>query len=295
VRVLVTGGAGVIGSHLVERLLAEECEVSVVDDLSTGRLHYLQEARRGPSRLGFQRLDVISNALERAVAKARPDVVCHLASRAQPVGSEDPVADTMTEVVGTARVLEACAAHGVGKLVFATHLDDRHLPAPSSFVAAKRGAEQLLRSWGHTHGLRWTVLALARVVGPRQDPADPRHLEARVADWMLESAPVTLAGGPARAADLLAVEDAVDAFVRALSRGDGERIEIGSGTATSQGEVVTALAQLTAWAGEPAWLASDPPPAPRLADIEAAARALGWAPRVPTADALARLVGWLRG
>lgn len=294
-KVLVTGGAGVTGSHLADRLLTEGCDVAVVDDLSTGRLHHLQRARRDfPSRLAFQRLDVVSDAMERAMAKIRPDVVCHLASRGESAGEEDPVADAMTEVVGTARVLEACTAHDVGKIVFATGLDDRHEPARTSHAAARRGAEQLLRSWAHRHGLRWTVLALGRVVGPRQDPADARNVVARVADWMLEGAPVTLAGGAGLAWDLVGVDDVVSAFVAALEGGDGARVEVGSGAATSQSELVATLAELTAWPGEPNWLPAPPPPPPRLADVATGA-ALGWSPRVPVAHALEALVDWLRG
>lgn len=293
-RVLVTGGAGVVGSHLVERLLDDGHEVTVADDLSTGRLHHLQDARRDPDkRLTFQRVDVTSNALERTIAKARPEVVMHLASRADPHGGDDPVADAMTDVIGTANLIEACRLHDVGKIVYAGHLDDRRGPAATAFLAGKRAAEEYLRALGEA-GPRWTILSIGEVYGPRQDPATPRHLVARLADWMRERAPITLAGGPDRAWDLIAVDDVVEAFVLALERGDGRRVDVGSGVPTTQAELVGALAKLTAWTGEPDWLPAATAEPPRVADLSRA-EALGWTPRLSLEEGLRALLAWLRG
>lgn len=297
-RILVTGGAGVVGSHLVDRLLAEGHQVTAADDLSSGKLHYLHEARQDPDkRFTFQRVDVVSTALEVTVAKARPEVVVHLASRADPHGGDDPTRDAMVDVVGTVNLIEACRAHDVRKVVYAGHLDDRSAAPGTPFLAGKRAAEEYLRALGGTGpgtGPSWTILSLAEVYGPRQDPAVPRHLVARLADWMRERAPVTLAGGPDRAWDLLAVEDAVEAFVLAIDAGDGMRVDVGTGTPTTQAQLVTTLAELTAWTGEPNWLAADPAPAPLLADL-GRATALGWRPRVPLEDGLRSLLAWLRG
>lgn len=293
-RILVTGGAGVIGSHLVDRLLADGHQVTAADDLSSGRLHYLQDARRDPDkRFTFQRVDVVSNALEVTVAKARPEVVMHLASRADPQAADDPTRDAMVDVVGTVNMIEACRAHDVRKIVFAGHLDDRGGPPATPFLAGKRAAEEYLRALSGG-GPRWTILSLAEVYGPRQDPAMPRHLVARLADWMRERAPVTLAGGPDRSWDLVAVQDVVDAFVLAMDGGDGQRIDIGCGSPTTQAQLAATLAELTAWTGEPQWLAADPPTPPLLANL-GRADALGWAPRVGLQDGLRALLGWLNG
>src|SRR5688572_15731839 len=121
-RVLVTGGAGFIGSNLTDRLLAEGHEVTVVDDLSTGKLVNLNDARRNPDLpLSFQRVDLTSNALERVVEKAEPEVVLHLAAQIDVRSSvADPVRDAMVNIVGTVNLLECARRYGVRKIVMTT-------------------------------------------------------------------------------------------------------------------------------------------------------------------------------
>src|SRR5688500_733538 len=107
-RVLVTGGSGFIGSNLTDRLLAEGHEVTGVDDMSTGKLHDLPQARRHPALpLSFQRVDITSSALDRVMAKAEPEIVLHLAAQIDVRRSvEDPVHDAMVNIVGTVNLLE---------------------------------------------------------------------------------------------------------------------------------------------------------------------------------------------
>src|SRR5688572_18652708 len=186
-RVLVTGGAGFIGSNLTDRLLAEGHEVTVVDDLSTGKLLNLNEARRNPDLpLSFQRVDITSNALERVVEKAEPEIVIHLAAQIDVRRSvEDPIRDAMVNVVGTVNLLEASRRHGVRKIVMATsggciygEPEPHELPIAedypghphSPYGASKRGVEEYLYMYDALYGLRWTSLAFANVFGRRQDP-----------------------------------------------------------------------------------------------------------------------------
>src|SRR3990170_2195726 len=119
-RVLVTGGAGFIGSMLVDRLLAHGHEVFVVDDLSSGKLANLDDARRERS-VHFHRFDIGSEKVREAVSPARPGGVCHLAAQpAVPVSVSDPILDARVNVVGLLNVLEACVAGGVRKVVFSS-------------------------------------------------------------------------------------------------------------------------------------------------------------------------------
>ncbi len=120
--VLVTGGAGFIGSMLTDRLLAEGHKVTVVDDLSTGKLHNLDDARRNPDLpLVFQRIDLVSDGLERVVARAQPEVILHLAAQIDVRRSvADPVRDAKINVLGTVNLLEIARQHGTRKIVMAT-------------------------------------------------------------------------------------------------------------------------------------------------------------------------------
>jgi len=167
-RVLVTGGAGFIGSNLVDRLLADGHDVTVFDNLSTGKLANLSDARRQVDLpLDFVRIDITSDALEPALAKVRPEVVLHLAAQIDVRSSvADPVHDAMVNVIGTVNLLEASRRHGVSKLVHTTSggciygeppLED--LPVAetypghphSPYGASKRGVEEYLHTFQARH------------------------------------------------------------------------------------------------------------------------------------------------
>jgi UDP-glucose 4-epimerase len=312
-RALVTGGAGFIGSNLVDRLLADGCEVTVVDDLSTGKLHNLQAARRNPDLpLSFQRLDITSDALDRAVAKARPDVVVHLAAQIDVRRSvEDPVRDALVNVVGTVNLLEACRRHDVTKVVFTTSggciygepgLDE--LPVAetypghplSPYGASKRGVEEHFHAFEALYGLRWTSLALANVYGPRQDPLGEAGVVGMFAGRMLDGRDVTIYGDGEQTRDFVFVADVVEALVAATMRADGHRLNIGTSQRTSVNALFTELADITGYTKHPSYA---PPRSGELLhaalDISAAGAELGWAPRTSLRDGLQQTVDWVGG
>jgi UDP-glucose 4-epimerase len=174
-RVLVTGAAGFIGSHLVDALLAEGHEVVGVDDFSTG-----SNAR---DDIDIWRMDVADPALVDRVAAAGPEVVCHLAAQVSVrVSVADPLADARTNVVGTANVLEAARAAGSRKVVFTSSCAvygvpdalpvpaDAELRPASPYAASKVSGEVYARTYAALHGLSYTILTLANVYGPRQTP-----------------------------------------------------------------------------------------------------------------------------
>lgn len=312
-RVLVTGGSGFIGSHLVDRLLADGHEVAVADDLSTGKLTNLLQARRNPDLpLSFHRLDITSTGLEQLVARVKPEVVCHLAAQIDVRASvADPVHDAMVNVVGTVNVLEACRRHGVGKVVNTTSggciygepaLDE--LPVAedypghphSPYGAGKRGVEEYLHTYEALYGLRWTSLALGNVYGPRQDPGGEAGVVAIFGGRMLEGRGITIFGDGEQTRDFVYVGDVVDAFVAALERGEGLRVNIGTGAPTSVNELCAALVDLTGYTKAPSYA---PPRDGELAhialDVGRAAEALGWKPRHTLREGLAATLDWLRG
>ncbi|HWB72568.1 MAG TPA: NAD-dependent epimerase/dehydratase family protein [Egibacteraceae bacterium] len=312
-RVLVTGGAGFIGSTLVDRLLAEGHEVTVVDDLSTGKLANLAQARRDPELpLTFQRLDITSDALERVVARSRPQVVFHLAAQIDVRRSvDDPVRDAMVNVVGTVGLLEACRRHGADKVLLATSggciygepdvealpIDEDHPGHPvSPYGASKRGVEEYLHAYASLYGLRWTSLALGNVFGPRQDPLGEAGVVSIFGGRMLADEPVTIYGDGEQTRDFVFVDDVVHAFVLAMERGHGLRLNIGTGQRTSVNRLFAELADLTGY-GRPARHA-----APRLGelrdialDARLAVAELGWKPWTTLREGLAATVGWLGG
>ncbi|MDP8969394.1 MAG: SDR family NAD(P)-dependent oxidoreductase [Actinomycetota bacterium] len=312
-RVLVTGGAGFIGSTLVDRLLAEGHEVTVVDDLSTGKLANLAQARRDPQLpLSFQRLDVTSDALERVVAKARPQVVLHLAAQIDVRRSvADPVHDAMVNVVGTVQLLEACRRHGTAKIVLATSggciygepeagelpVAEDHGGHPASpYGASKRGVEEYLHAYAALYGLRWTSLALGNVFGPRQDPLGEAGVVSIFAGRMLADQPVAIYGDGEQTRDFVFVDDVVHAFVLAMERADGLRLNIGTGERTSVNRLFDELAAITGYARPAVY---SPPRPGELRDIALDARLasgeLGWKPWTSLRDGLEATVGWLRG
>ncbi|MGH3924356.1 MAG: NAD-dependent epimerase/dehydratase family protein, partial [Pseudonocardiaceae bacterium] len=303
-RALVTGGAGFIGSHLVDRLLDNGHEVTVVDGFSTGKLVNLEPARlRFGDRLQIRALDVTSADLTSAVAQACPDAVLHLAAQIDVRRSvEDPVGDAMINVVGTVRLLEACRRHGVGKIVFTTSggciygepdpselpIDETYPGHPHSpYGASKRGVEEYLHAYAALYGLRWSSLALANVFGPRQDPSGEAGVVSIFGGRMLRGQPVTIFGDGEQTRDFVYVDDVVQAFVLALDRGDGLRLNVGTGVATSVNALFHALSDVTGNGAKPQYSPERPGELRHIAlDARLAGAQLGWKPQTGLCDGL---------
>jgi UDP-glucose 4-epimerase len=320
VRVLVTGAAGFIGSHLVDRLLADGEEVVALDNLSSGSLANLAEARR--SRLGklsFHRADVTSAAVTEIVARTRPEVVFHLAAQVDVRKSvKDPVHDAMVNVVGTVNLLEATRAAGARKFVFTssggciygepdeTRLpvteDQIHLPQAmpeSPYGVSKKVVLDYLRYYRAVHGLDYTALALANVYGPRQEPAGDVGLEGQVVAVfcrkMLAGRPCTIYGDGTQTRDFVYVDDVVSAFVATRDAGGGELVNVGSGTELAINELHDRLAELTGTRFDPLRAAARKGELERIAvDCTKAGSVLGWRPTTELADGLKQTVAWFR-
>ena len=312
-RVLVTGGAGFIGSNLTDRLLAEGHEVTVVDNLSTGKLHNLHQARRNPDLpLSFQRVDITSNALERVFAKAEPEVVLHLAAQIDVRRSvDDPVHDAMVNVVGTVNLLETSRRHGVRKIVMATsggciygEPEASELPVAedypghphSPYGASKRGVEEYLYTYAALYGLQWTSLALANVYGRRQDPLGEAGVVSIFGGRMLTGDPVTIFGDGEQTRDFVYVDDVVHAFVLAMERGDGLRFNIGTGEQTSVNQLFAELATITGYQQQATYAEERTGELRHIAlETRLAAAELGWKPWTTLPEGLADTVGWIKG
>ena len=291
--VLVTGGAGFIGSHTVDRLRADGHRVTVLDDLSTGQRLNLA-AHLGHPDFALVVADVaapLASPLADAVARLGPiERVVHLAAQVSVVRSlADPAEDLRVNVGGTLQVLEYARAHGVRSLVFASSAavygDVDALPvsesAPTSplspYGVHKLASELHLRAYGATYGLATAPLRFFNVFGPRQDPQSPYSGVISIfLARALAGAPLLVHGDGAQTRDLVFVGDVVEHIVRALFRDDlrGAPINVGTGREVS----VRALAELAVrFANSNSAITHGPP---RLGDIARScadvARARAW-------------------
>lgn len=309
--VLVTGGAGFIGSTLVDRLLAEGARVDVIDDLSTGSLANLGDARSLPGRqFSFHRLDVSSPAVMDLIAHRRPDVVFHLAAQADVrVSVARPVFDATVNILGTLQICEGALAAGVHKVVFAASggtlygtpeeipVREAHPQRPESpYGVAKKAAVDYLHYYREVRGLEYTALALANVYGPRQDPHGEAGVVSIFAGKLLNRERPVIYGDGLQTRDFVYVDDVVDAFVRSIDKGGGLICNIGTGVETSVQQLYDTMARLTGFK-EPARY--EPPRTgelqrsaldPGRADIH-----LGWKPWTSLDEGVARTLEHFKG
>ncbi len=309
-KALVTGGAGFIGSTLTDRLLVEGWDVDVVDDLSTGSLANLADARAGAGgRFSFHRLDIRSAAVTDLIAHRKPDVIYHLAAQADVrVSVARPTFDAEVNIIGTLNVCQGALAAGAKKVVFASsggtiYGTPEHLPVreghpqrpESPYGVAKKAAGDYLHYYREIHGLEYTALAFANVYGPRQDPHGEAGVVAIFVGLMLAKQRATIFGDGSQTRDFVFVDDVVDALVRAAERGSGLIINIGTGVETSVNELYASIARAV---GYPDPAANAPARAGELArsalDPGRAEIHLGWKPFTSLDDGVAATLEWFR-
>jgi UDP-glucose 4-epimerase len=309
-KLLVTGGAGFIGSALVDRLVAEGHDVEALDDLSTGSLANLADARAERSRrFAFHQVDVRDPHVIDLMVRRAPEVVLHLAGQPHvPAAVAGPAADADVTVRGTVNVLEGARRAGARKVVVASsaslygEVPARQLPAKESQPlapcspagASARAVLEYLRVYRHLHGLEHTALALANVYGPRQRPDGEAAVVAAFSSRLLAGEACTVHGDGEQNRDFVFVDDCVDALVRAVGRGDGLLVNVGTGVQTTINDLYAAVAA-TIGADRPArTAAARPGDVGRSAlDPGRAAIQLGWSPWTPLAEGIARVVEWL--
>jgi UDP-glucose 4-epimerase len=295
-RALVTGGAGFIGSTLVDRLLAEGHEVDVVDNLSTGSLTNLAAARASAGgALTIHQLDICLPDVIALIERRRPEVIFHLAAQADVrVSVERPAFDAEVNVVGSLNILEGARAAGSERVVFAASggtlygdPDPSDLPVRESmphrplspYGVSKKAVLDYLVAYRALHALEFAALALANVYGPRQDPHGEAGVVAIFAERLVHGRPVTIFGDGDQTRDFVYVDDVVDAFVRAAARGGGLICNIGTGQETSVNDLYRAMAAAAGSTAEPVYAPARPGELARnVLDVERAAMQLGWRP-----------------
>ena len=306
-KALVTGGAGFIGSTLVDRLLADGHDVVVVDDFSSGSRANLEQADAADVR----EVDIRDEAVGQAIVETAPEVVFHLAAQADVrVSVARPTHDASINVIGLLNVLEGARQAGSRKVVFASsggtiygEPDPSVLPVDESnpelpiapYGVAKKVGTDYLRAYQAVHGLDWTSLALANVYGPRQDPHGEAGVVAIFAGLLLEGKPCTVFGTGEQTRDYVYVDDVVDAFAKAADAGSGELFNIGTGQETSVNELYAAMAAAAGVDAPPTYAPARPGELDRSClDAGKAQRELGWTPQVPLAEGVQATIAWTR-
>jgi UDP-glucose 4-epimerase len=318
--VMVTGAAGFIGSHLVDRLLTEGEEVLGVDDLSSGALANLSGARSSQiGKFRFQRVDITSTALGDLIKRTKPRLIFHLAAQVDVRKSvRDPLRDATINVIGSLNLLQAAKEAGAEKVVFTTsggtiygEPDESRLPVTeeqvylpeavpeSPYGVSKKVMLDYLRYFEKVQGLDFTALALSNVYGPRQEPAAEIGLEGQVVAIfcrkMLGGRPCTIYGDGTQTRDFVYVDDVVGAYLAARDKGSGELINVGSGRELSVNELFAQLKELTSSRYEPVYGAARPGELQRIVvDPSKAADVLGWRPTTELSDGLKQTVAWFR-
>lgn len=302
-KVLVTGGAGFLGSHVTDRLLQEGYRVAVVDNLASGKKENVNPKAK------FYKLDILDKKLAGVFQKEKPDTVFHFAAHIEArVSVVDPLADAKTNILGTLNVLEQCRKYKAGKILFASsggevYGEAETIPTPETYRAkplspygvAKLAAEQYCAVYSRLFGLQYIGLRFGNVYGPRQNPNGEAGVVAIFANQMLQNKPVSIHGTGKQTKDYIFISDAIEAAMKAFHQNVTDVVNIGTGKETSVLEIFSALKKFTGYGAKAKHV---PLPAigfPRgsLA-IQKAKKDLDWQPKVDLQEGLQTTVQWFQ-
>ncbi|MGD8237760.1 MAG: NAD-dependent epimerase/dehydratase family protein [Armatimonadota bacterium] len=303
-KIVVTGGAGFIGSHLADRCLGEGHEVVIIDDLSTGfRRNVNPDAN-------FVEMDIRDRERVFGVfGREQPQAVFHLAAQMDVRRAvEDPVFDAECNVFGSLNLMMAAAEARVRKFVFAAtggamYGETDVIPTPEEqmvrpvtpYGVSKRTAELYLHCFHVNEGLRYVSLRYGNVYGPRQNPKGEAGVVAIFAGLMLDGKQPTVFGDGTSTRDYVFVDDVVDANVAALNGGDAEIYNVGTGRETRLQEIFDAAKDATGYAGEARHAPERKGELHRSGlDISKAREQLGWSPKTGLAEGIAATVAYWR-
>lgn len=303
-KVLVTGGAGFIGSHVVDTLISAGYEVVVVDDLSTGRLSNLNPAAT------FYQVDIRSPQLAEVFEKERPDYVDHHAAQMDVRRSiADPLFDAEVNVIGSINLIECCRRYDVKRLVYistggAVYGEPEYLPCDEAhpvnpicpYGASKHTVEHYLFMYSQNYGLDYVVLRYPNVYGPRQDPHGEAGVVAIFTGQMLAGGQVVINGDGEQQRDFVFVEDCARANLMAMTNQNANQIfNLGYGRGTTVNEIFATLKRITGYqlpavhgpakVGETRQI---------YLDATRAQKDLGWQPTVDLEEGLQQTVDYFK-
>lgn len=302
-KILVTGGAGFIGSHLVDRLIQEGHEVVVVDNLSSGKRKNVNRDAR------LYKVDIQSSRLASVFRKERPSLVMHLAAQISVRRSvENPVFDTQVNVLGTLNVLEQAVQHGTRKMIFASsggaiYGEQEMFPAPEShptrplspYGISKLTGEHYLDYYQRVSGIQCVSLRYSNVFGPRQDPHGEAGVVAIFTQKMLSGEQPIINGNGRQTRDFIYVEDVVEANLAVMGKDVVGIYNVGTAQETSVNDLFRMLADLTECGLKPVHGPAKKGEQTRsVVDPTKLRQELGWEPRVSLQEGLKRTVEYFR-
>jgi len=301
-KVLIAGGAGFIGSHVVDALIQQGYQVVVVDNLSTGRLENINPATT------FYQVDICNSELEGIFEKERPEFVNHQA--AQTViqkSNEDPAFDAKQNILGSLNLILQCLRFGVKKIVYASSagiygepkyrpVDENHPVTPISYYGiSKHTVEHYLHLCHLENSLSYTVLRYANIYGPRQSPKGEAGVVAIFTNQMLQGERPSIFGKGDKTRDYVYVADVVMANLLAMERSVNGIYNIGTEVETSDQEMFNLLAELTGYQSNPHYASVRKGEIYKISlDWSKAQKEFGWQPRFLLREGLRETVNYYR-
>ena len=302
-KILVTGGAGFIASHVSEGYLRAGHAVVIVDDLSTGKRENI------PSAAKFYDCDVTDLAsIEQIIAEERPEIINHHAAQMDVRRSvREPLFDAKVNIVGGLWLLELAVKYKVRKLLYASTggasygevdtvpVDETHPTAPiCHYGVSKVTLERYLFLYKHLYGLNYTVMRYPNVYGPRQNPHGEAGVVAIFALQMLKGDQPTIFGDGSKTRDYVFIDDIVAANVALLKRGDGETLNLGWGEAVSDYRIFEEVRTASGYSGGPKYAPVRPGEVEHIALDASKARAIAdWTPKISLQEGIARTVKFI--
>ena len=302
-RILVTGGAGFIGSHLTDRLLAEGHEVSVIDNLSTGKKKNVDR------RAALYKMDILSPRIERVFKKFRPEVLSHYAAQMDVRRSvTDPMYDAQVNIMGLLHVLGNAVKYGTKRVIFASSggaiygeqesfpATETHPTRPDSpYGVSKLSSEHYLHCYRQVYGLAYSCLRYANVYGPRQDPHGEAGVVAIFSQGMLQGSGVVISGNGMQTRDYIYVEDVVEAHMAVLNSGVDGIFNVGTGQETSVNHLFRQIKELVSPGVKEIYGPARKGEQFRSClDFGRIQKALDWEPRVALTEGLRRTVAYFK-
>ncbi|MFP4499074.1 MAG: NAD-dependent epimerase/dehydratase family protein [Vulcanimicrobiota bacterium] len=301
--ILVTGGAGFIGSNIADLLLSHGHDIIVIDDLSSGKKENIA------SQAIFYHKKIGEDSVEEVFRKHRIDMIAHLAAQIDVRKSvADPVFDAQTNILDGIRLLQLCVKYGVKKIIYSSTggaiygepeyipADENHPVRPQApYGVSKFGLEKYIEYFSDMYNLDYTVLRYANVYGPRQDPHGEAGVVAIFSGKLLRNEDCLIFGDGNQTRDFVFIEDVARANLSALEKGNGKTVNIGTGVETSVNQLYGMMAEITHSNKKPVYKQARPGEVQRIAlTSEKAKEILGWEPRVDIKTGLMKTINFFK-